>query len=183
MATRRLLLGAALPLLLSACAGLQPQAARPGIAAESAPARLSGRFSLNLMGGPRRQNHSAGFELLGTAERGQLELSTPLGSLVARVRWQPGQAWLSTPEGERDFADMDELTATLLGEALPVQALFDWLEGRPWPLAAHQPLPENGFRQLGWQVDLRRFADGLISAERQTPQGEQALLRLKLDKP
>lgn len=183
MPTRRLFLGAALPLLLGACAAIAPQPVPPKDAAEMPQARRSGRFSLSLSGGPRRQNHSAGFELLGSADRGRLELSSPLGSLVARVRWQPGQAWLTTPEGERDFADMDELTAALLGEALPVQALFDWLDGRPWPLAKHEPLPDNGFRQLGWQVDLRRFADGLISAERQTPQGEQALLRLKLDKP
>ena len=44
-------------------------------------------------------------------------------------------------------------------------ALFDWLEGRPWPDEASRPLAETdgpGFRQLGWKVSTGRLADGLL---------------------
>lgn len=172
---------------LTGCSSLSK--AGPGVDTldENAP-RLTGRFSLQLPPGSAGHNRSttANFELLGTAGRGRLELSTPLGSLVARVHWQPGLAWLQTPDGDRTYEDVDGLTQELLGEPLPVQALFDWLQGRPWPQARQQAVPDGfqGFQQLGWQVDLRRFADGLLVAQRLDPRNAAtplATLRLKLD--
>ena len=70
-------------------------------------------------------------------------------------------------------------------QALPVQALFDWLRGRPWPQAPSRAADGAGFQQLGWQVDLRRFGDQLIFAQRLNPNGSEPLatLRLKLDAP
>ena len=158
-------------------------------AALASAGRLTGRLGLIVPPGaggqPRGQNVTANFELLGDPRRGQLEMSTPMGSLVARVTWQPGSAWVKTPDGDRAYDDIDALTQELLGEPLPLQALFDWLRGRPWPLAPSRPDGEAGFQQLGWQVDLRRFGDQLISAQRLNPQGPQPLatLRLKLDAP
>lgn len=170
---------------LGGCSSL-PKA--DGAALADAP-RLTGKIGLIVPAGPggqsRGQNVNASFELLGDPRRGQLEMSTSLGSLVARVSWQPGSAWLKTPDGDRAYDDIDALTQELLGEALPLQALFDWLRGRPWPQAPSRAVGESGFQQLGWQVDLRRFADQLISAQRLNPNGPEALatLRLKLDAP
>jgi outer membrane lipoprotein LolB len=73
----------------------------------------------------------------------------------------------------------------LMGQALPIAALFDWLDGRPWSAAAHSPLPDGnrvGFRQLGWDVQLERQQDGLIIAVREQP-FPRVTVRAKLDMP
>ena len=87
----------------------------------------------------------AGFELQGVAEAGRLNLSTPTGQVMAQARWQPGRVVLVTPQGETPYASLDALTREVLGESLPVAALFDWLHGRPWPGAGHVAQPP-GFR-------------------------------------
>lgn len=155
----------ALALLLGGCASLQPEA-RPSAAAGDL--HLAGRLSVQVAGGVRREGGNASFELLGSPDAGRLELSTPLGSLVARARWSQAEVLLQTPDSERRFADLDQLTREMLGEAIPVAALFDWLRGRPWPSQISQSLdaPAQGFSQLGWQIDLSRFGDGLIVATR-----------------
>ncbi|MCV2366565.1 outer membrane lipoprotein LolB [Roseateles oligotrophus] len=158
-----LLTGASL--LMAGCASLAPKPAN--IVAEG-DVRISGRLSVQVAGSSgRASGGNAGFELSGNPRAGQLELSTPLGSLVARASWGPEIATLQTPEAERSFADLDGLTRELLGEAIPVAALFDWLRGRPWPQVHNEPMAEGlGFSQLGWQIDLARFQEGLIIATR-----------------
>ena len=173
---------------LAGCSAL-PKAAGTDAAALADAPRLTGKFGRIVPAGAggqsRGQNVNANFDQLGDPRRGQLEMSTPLGSLVARVTWQPGSAWVKTPDGDRAYDDIDALTQELLGETLPLQALFDWLRGRPWPQAPSRSAGESGFQQLGWQVDLRRFDVQLISAQRLNPNGPEPLatLRLKLDAP
>ncbi|QPF75423.1 outer membrane lipoprotein LolB [Roseateles sp. DAIF2] len=161
--------------LLAGCANLQREAPP---AAQDGDLRLSGRLSVQVSG---RGGDSAAFELLGSPEAGRLELSTPLGSLVARARWSRAEVLLQTPREERRFEDLDSLTREMLGEPVPVAALFDWLRGRPWPRAGSQPLEgaAQGFAQLGWQIDLSRFGDGLIVANR--PAEPAVTLRARLD--
>jgi len=165
-------------LLLSGCANLSRQTPPP---AADGDLRLSGRLSVQVAGGGgRASGGNAGFELAGNPAAGQLELSTPLGSLVARATWRDREVILQTPENERRFEDLDALTRELLGEPVPVAALFDWLRGRPWPQAAHTPAP-SGFEQLGWQIDLTRFSEGLIVATRQAE--PVVTLRARIDQP
>lgn len=171
---------------LGGCTSVPKVSEQEASALAQAP-RLTGRFGLVVPAGaggqPRGQNVTANFELLGDPSRGRLEMSTPMGSLLARVSWQPGIAQLRTPDEERSYDTLDALTQELLGEALPVQALFDWLKGQPWSGTAHRSTGDQGFEQLGWQVDLRRFPTGLIVAQRLNPSGPEPLatLRLKLD--
>ena len=167
----------ALPLaaLLSACASLPPDTARP------AGDRLAGRLALKVdaAGGEEARSVVASFELQGAPEAGRLDLSSPLGTVMAQARWAPGRVVLVTPQGETPYPSLDALTREVLGESLPVAALFDWLRGRPWPGAAHVSEPP-GFRQLGWTVDLARFADGTIVAMR--AQAPAVTVRVKLDR-
>jgi outer membrane lipoprotein LolB len=171
--------GAALAtaLLMSACASV-PQLAQP------TGDTLSGRLAVRVDAAdsaPARSENAA-FELQGTAEIGRLNLTTPLGSTVAQARWAPGAVVLSTPQGERRFADLDELTREVLGESVPLAALFDWLRGRPWAGAASTPDgTAAGFAQLGWVVDLARFADGWVVARRD--RAPQVTVRARLDRP
>ena len=130
------------------------------------------------------RNLSAAFELAGDAGRGRFDLNSPLGTTLARARWEPGRVSLRTPQGESRYADLAALTREMLGEELPVAALFDWLRGRPWPGAPSTPaLPpaEVGFEQLGWVVSLANFADDWVIARRE--QAPTVTVRVKLERP
>jgi outer membrane lipoprotein LolB len=157
---------------LAACATLEPGAEQP---------MFSGRLSLQVQAQPPRAE-SAHFELSGGAQRGRLALSTPLGTRIGEARWMPGEALLVAAGGhETRYDDMDALTRALLGEALPVAALFDWLAGRPWPGAPAQPLSAAGFAQLGWRIDLAEADAGRMVARRDA--APAATLRVQLDGP
>ena len=166
-------------LLMAACASV-PQGAVP--AGETLSGRLAVRVEASDGAAPRSEN--AAFELQGNPQAGRLNLSTPLGSVVAQARWAPGSVVLATPQGERSFANLDELTREVLGESVPVAALFDWLRGRPWPGAASTASvapAEPGFAQLGWAVSLARFDEGWIVAKR--ARAPAVTVRAKLDPP
>lgn len=103
--------------------------------------------------------------------------------MLAQARWAPGKVALVTSHGETAFKSLDDLTREVLGESLPVAALFDWLRGRPWAGAPSTPTTapaEQGFQQLGWVVSLARFDEGLIAAKRD--QAPAVIVRAKLDR-
>lgn len=172
-------LAATLALAIGGCAVAPRAADVPGD-------MLAGRLAVRVEGidGGAARSVSAAFELQGNAESGRLNLSTPLGSTLAQARWSPGSVLLVTPQGERRFADLDALTREVLGEALPVAALFDWLRGRPWPGAPSQAQATPGetvFAQLGWTVDLARIGDSWVTARRDSP--PVVTVRAKIDAP
>lgn len=153
-----------------------------GLAGESFSGRLSIRVEAE--GAAPARSLSAAFDLRGGPSAGRLDLSTPLGSVLAQARWSPSHVVLATPRGETNFSDLDALTREVLGESLPVAALFDWLQGRPWPGAPSTPaIGESGagFEQLGWAVSLARFDEALVSARRESP--PPVTVRIKLDRP
>lgn len=166
--------------LLSGCAAVPKSAPAP------AGEPLSGRLSVRVEGidGAAAKSISAAFELQGDARFGSLNLATPLGTMLAQARWAPGQVVLSTPQGQSQFSNLDELTREVLGESVPLAALFDWLRGRPWPGAASTalvPATEPGFQQLGWAVSLARFDEAWVAAQRE--QAPAVTVRAKLDRP
>ena len=98
---------------------------------ESAGHHWSGRLALTVHSDPP-QRASALFELRGDPQAGELLLSSPLGQALAHVGWNAGGAWLQRPGTAREaYPDMATLTEALTGAALPLAALFDWLQGRP----------------------------------------------------
>jgi len=90
---RLLLAGLALA-LLGACA----QPPRP---AGGAADHWSGRLAVQVEDASA-QSFSAGFELQGSPQAGELTLFNPLGNVMAQLQWRPG---------------------------LPIAALFGWLKG------------------------------------------------------
>jgi len=143
---------------------------------------LTGRLSVKVdasAGQPVRQI-SSGFELRGDAERGELRLTSPLGTLVATAHWAPGEARLVGADGEKRYPDLDALARDALGEALPLRALPSWLRGKPWP-GADSRATESGFEQLGWQIGLTRYAEGSLDVTRSSPPA--VMLRARLEPP
>ena len=130
------------------------------------------------------------FELSGNASSGQLILTSPIGTTVARARWSDPVGTLGTPsriELEADgtttrYQTLEEMMQRAIGDQLPLAAMFDWLSGHPWPAAPVQRSADGGsFDQLGWHVDVSQLAGNrLIDAQR--PQPAPALhVRVKLD--
>jgi outer membrane lipoprotein LolB len=181
-----------LPLLaawvtLSGLSGCATTTTAPATALDPLARHHVGRLAVKVEGDEAR-SFSAGFELQGTDQRGQLALISPLGTQVGRAVWQPGAVQWQTADGERRFDTLDDLSQALLGETVPLAALFDWIAGRPWsshysrPLADATTPEETGFRQLGWSVQTGRLADGLIVAQRRLP-APTVTVRIKLDTP
>lgn len=123
---------------------------------EGKPADWSGRIAINeLTEGGR--SFSAGFELQGKAEAGQLKVLSPLGGVLRQLQWDNSGAWLDDGSGNRQrYSSLAELTRRALGTELPIQALFDWLQGKP-------------SAAFGWEPDLSRQKEGRISATRHEP--------------
>lgn len=125
-----------------------------------------GRLQVQVYSDPS-QSMSAAFELLGSADRGRLSLTSPLGTTLAEVQWTTLDAQWRTATETRHFASMDQLTEQLLGTSLPLAALFDWLQARPTSA-------------LGWEADLQDLPQGRLRAQRTHP-APQAQLRIVLE--
>jgi len=130
------------------------------------------------------------FELSGNASSGQLVLTSPIGTTVARARWSdpvgaqgdPSKIELEADGATTRYATLEDMMQRAIGDQLPLAAMFDWLDGRPWPAAPVERAADGrSFDQLGWHVDLSQLADNrLIDAHR--PQPKPALhVRVKLD--
>jgi outer membrane lipoprotein LolB len=146
---------------------------------------LAGRLSMQVAAHEAEpaRGFSGQFDLRGTAQAGGLVISGPLGVSVVRATWATGQYRLESSQQTQEFSSLEELSRAGLGEVLPLGALFDWLRGRPWPVAPHQPLAEGvaGFEQLGWRIETADLANGRLRAGRQQPPAIS--LRIQLDPP
>lgn len=149
--------------LAAGCA--TPPATRP--LDESGGGPLAGRLALQVAASPQSaaRQDTVAFELRGSSRAGELVLTSPIGTVMAKASWAPGGAELRTAEGSRRFDSVEALAADVLGEPLPLQALTDWLRGRPWAGAPHSPSP-LGFVQEGWEVETSTLAQGLLTARR-----------------
>lgn len=126
----------------------------------------NGRISLQILSEPR-QSFTGGFALLGNAQDGEMTLVTPLGNIAAVLRWQPGFAQLDSGGQKRQYPSVESMIEATTGAAIPLQALFAWLQGQQ----ANAP---------GWRADTSRIEEGRISAQRSSPLPE-AQLRIVLD--
>lgn len=154
-----------LALFLTLLAGCTQPLRAP--ASPTAPAHWDGRMALSV-DGDAKQSFAAVFALQGSSKQGSLTLSTPLGTVLAELQWMPGHAVLRSPRGERTASSLDALLEEALGSAIPVKALFAWLQGE---LAA----------AAGWQADLSRLSDGQLTAVRSNPL-PRATLRIALER-
>lgn len=127
----------------------------------------TGRISLHVQSEPE-QFFSAGFELRGKPERGELTLISPLGSVLGVLRWSPAEAVLDAGNDKlQRFESVSALMLQATGSAVPLDALFAWLQG-------------DNASAGGWSADLSRQAEGRITARRVQP-APQVDLRVVLD--
>ena len=137
----------------------------------------AGRFAVTATRDAEMQNLSGRFSLEIRGDQQILDLSTPVGTTVARIEVGPDRARASGPQlSEVEGNDPDALVERLLGWRLPVGGLGDWIEGRPNPKRPSKVETENGLtaiiKQDGWTIRIgERFEPG------QNPK------RLTLDRP
>lgn len=115
----------------------------------------TGRLGLTVASEPP-QSFSAGFSLRGDEQSGELSLTSPLGSTLAAMQWQPGTAVLRQGEQEQRYNSLDDLVAHATGTPLPVRALFSWLRGQQQDID-------------GWHADLSGLNNGRLFAQRRQP--------------
>lgn len=147
-------------LLLAMLAVLAGCATPARIAADSGPAfERVGRFSLVVESpGQPSEAVQGGFAWRDDGRSLRFDLSNPVGSVLARVEVEADRAVLVRSNGEREYAnDPDELAARVLGEAVPVSGLRDWLQGRSGPGESAGTSQPESLRENGWVVDLSRY--------------------------
>ena len=154
---------AASALFLTGCA----QPARAPAQGEQTLGVWRGRLALQVENEPS-QSFSAGFELRGRPDAGELMLYNPLGGTIAALNWGPGTATLRSGGNAWNYQSIDALAVAATGTAIPVSSLFDWLAGN------HALVP-------GWEADLSQLGQGRLHARRVAPT-PVADLRIALDK-
>ena len=134
----------AVVLLSSGCAFLQPTPPP-----ELATTQLwRGRLVLRV-DSPQPQSFASAFELSGNAGAGELTLTTPWGTTVAKLNWSDQAATLRTPTDTRSYASFDEMIVQVLGSEIPVNALFSWLKGQPVSASPlHPPHVSNFLKRM-----------------------------------
>jgi outer membrane lipoprotein LolB len=145
----RLWTAAWLLLVLAGCAVPPKAPPPPGVQA------WTGRLAL-AVDGQENRSFSAGFDLRGSPDTGELTLYTPLGGTLAVLFWAPGSATLRAEGGERQFPSVEALAQEVTGAPIPLAALFDWLQGKATPVH-------------GWEPDVSQVAEGRLRARRATP--------------
>ena len=159
------------------CVALLMGALLTGCATPSRPAKTftaeqainpewQGRISVQVLGN-NPTSMSASFVLRGDAKNGELDLYSPLGTTLGALQWTPQLVQLSDGGKHQYFNSLAELTEKATGAALPVEAVFGWLQGQP-------------IHAMGWQADLSNVSQGSLSARRTDPAPE-VTLRIKLD--
>lgn len=139
---------------------------KPLSAAQPNSPEWQGRISVNVQG-DNPTSMSASFLLRGDAKHGELDLYSPLGTTLGALQWTPQWVQLSDGGKHQHFKSLAELTEKTTGAALPVDAIFGWLQGRD-------------VQASGWLADLSAVSQGLLTARRIAPAPE-VTLRIKLD--
>ncbi|MCU0950661.1 MAG: outer membrane lipoprotein LolB [Burkholderiaceae bacterium] len=156
--------------LLAAMAALATLAGCATVPVPPPPERVhTGRFAATTTLDGRSENTTGRFTLAIAGEALTLDLATPLGSTLARIETSPAGAVLRANGGagmqEARGRDASALAEDLLGFALPVAGIADWIAGRAAPgrpaqLTGDARQPQS-IEQDGWRIEvLERTAAG-----------------------
>ena len=145
--------------------------------AGGATQRHAGRLSLVVEPQPgstqTAQAFSGGFELRGNAQTGEMDLLSPLGSIVAQLRWSPEGATLVRGQERSQHASAQSLLQQITGTSIALADLFAWLAAKSNRV---EPV-----RYDDWVLDLSARGQGRIVARREQP--SRAELKIVLELP
>ncbi|MGX5659711.1 outer membrane lipoprotein LolB [Castellaniella ginsengisoli] len=176
---RRVWPALALAGLLTACAAPQR------IGGQGSAFERQGRFAVNLQpAGAAPYAAQGGFSWRDDDRVLRLDLVSPLGSVLARIRVEPGLSVLERADGSRESAPTpDDLLALVWGHPMPVSGLRHWMRGEPAPGLVVDARRDGrdrltSLRQDGWDVRLSDYDDqgpGRVRLSRLDDQGQWRL--------
>ncbi len=156
--------------VLSACSSLERVGAPQSAVSSTTDLQRNGRFAVLVYDKTQDKNIDSvqgNFEWLSAGERVVLDLSSPLGQVLARVNVQPGLSRLTRSNGEvLEASSPDALVREVIGRQFPVSGLQYWIRGQAMPGVALET-PEYDaqqrlvkFVQAGWVVTAQDY-DGM----------------------
>lgn len=158
MQPTRFLAAAVAALLLAACA--TPTLAPPAPSGLPGQYSVSGRIGVNAAG----KGYSASFSWAHVQEVDRVDVSNPLGQVVARLELEPcGARYYDSAGKARSADDIETLSERELGWRLPAYGLRYWLLGLADPSRPAQwrrELDERILEQDGWSIRFRGAEDG-----------------------
>ena len=141
--------------LLQGCSSLQP-VPTSALRHYHEVIAIKGRFSVSYEHEGRPQSAQGRFQWAQRGAYVDIDLLSPLGQTLAKISLSPGLAKMEQAGREPRFAtDAAELTAQMLGWAMPVDGLRDWLQGYSRRAGVQQVAAPGGpdrFDGDGWQV-------------------------------
>lgn len=166
--------------------GLLAACATPArIGGQGAAFERQGRFAVNLQPlGAAPYAAQGGFSWRDDGQVLRLDLVSPMGSILAQIRVEPGRSTLERSDGSRDTAATpDALLALVWGRAMPVSGLRYWIRGLSAPGLVVDARHDDqdrlaSLRQDGWEVRLSDYDDqgpGRVRLSRRDDQGQWRL--------
>lgn len=137
--------------LLSACASQGPVPGTVSILPDTYS--VTGRVAVNADG----RGYSASFTWQHHHESDRVDVSNPLGQILARLELAPGVARLVDADGVlQESDDIEGLAESRLGWRLPVRGMRYWLLGLADPTrfsaASQDEAQRRVLQQDGWQI-------------------------------
>ncbi|NBS72600.1 MAG: hypothetical protein EBT78_02430 [Betaproteobacteria bacterium] len=90
---------------------------------------IQGRLSLQIDSSPS-QVLFAPFEMRGSASKGQIDIYSPLGSILAQAMWDSEQAVLINGQRRQVFANMNDLEQKLLGTPISLPEVIQFYQSK-----------------------------------------------------
>lgn len=155
---------------------------------------IAGRFAARIAQGEKTESVSGRFTLATHRDGHTLDLSSPLGTTIARVQTNETGFMLTAPQADGTMrtwqgSSAEALAESVLGWSLPVSGLPDWLAGREAKGRPARVMPADGLAQRieqdGWNIAIdERFdnsgAPRLLTLERSARDAAQPSVRLRL---
>ncbi|MGQ5524563.1 lipoprotein insertase outer membrane protein LolB [Chitinimonas sp. PSY-7] len=137
-------------LLVAGCASYKPAPAAPSALPNQYS--VSGKVAVNAAG----KGYNARFSWSHHNQQDRVDISNPLGQVVARLEMMPDGARFFDTDGRLHLADdIESLSERELGWRLPAAGLRYWLLGLADPERAASWQEEDGARVLlqdGWRI-------------------------------
>ena len=152
-ASLRVVVGALVLLAVASCTTVAPVLYPPATVAE-ASFDATGRLSA------RRGNDGGAVHFTWAHAPGldRLDVATPLGQVVARLRGDATGVRVERPgEAPAAYADWNAMTRVVIGVAIPVEGLSTWIQGSPiagvdFGIERDETGRPLVLRQRGWEI-------------------------------
>ena len=146
------ILPAVLLLMLTACASRQYQPDMLAASEADQPFTTAGRLAVKV----DEKGHYGNFTWQHSPARDDVEITTPVGSTVAKIERDENGVRLIADGKETEADDAETLTEQTLGYPLPLDNLAWWIRGKIAPNAAHGMAPDGTLLQQGWRIRFFR---------------------------